>query len=403
MKIAICDGQLCDVVERVEPLTSGVDSDVDVVLPGGDGAALEPAADLALLGDLRERLTGLRGVQVQQGRLVAQREDRQVDPRAAQGLLGVLLEAQHHVEVLSCDRAVEQLPVPLEVEVDEAELSVAVPSPVADAALEIRGDVPHVGVDNLAHLAGGRDPALGQHDRPVAEVHHAGEAVADEDDGASLLRGRLHPPKALLLEGEVAHREDLVDDQDLGLQVGSHREGKPELHPAGVALHRSVDEGSDIRELHDLLEAALDLAALHVEDRPVQEDVLAAGELRMEARAHLEQRSDPAAKACLSLGRQGDLGEDLEEGALAGAVVTDHPQRLPTLHLEVDVPQRPELLRFRTPSHVLDPLADPLRQQLVAGLVPADLVALAEVVDLDCDVVGHAQMTSAKYCSARRK
>ena len=198
---------------------------------------------------------------------------------------------------------------------------------------------------------------------------------------------RLHPPEALLLEGEVADGEDLVDDQDLGLQVGGHRERQPELHAARVALHGRVDEGADVRELDDLLEAALDLAALHVEDRAVQEDVLAAGELGMEARAHLEQRSDPAAQPRLAPRRRRDPGEDLEQRALAGAVVADHAEGLAALHLEVDVPQRPELLRLRAPAERLDPLGEPLGEQQVAGLVAADLVALAEVVDLDGDVV----------------
>ena len=94
----------------------------------------------------------------------------------------------------------------------------------------------------------------------------------------------------------------------------------------------------------------LDLVPLHVEDRAVQEDVLAAGQLRVEAGADLEQRADPAAQPRLALGRRRDPGEDLEQRALAGAVVADDPEGLAALDLEVDVPQRPELLGLRAPA-----------------------------------------------------
>ena len=59
--------------------------------------------------------------------------------------------------------------------------------------------------------------------------------------------------------------------------------------------------GADVGELDDLVEAALDLLALHAEDRAVQEDVLAPGELGVEAGADLEQGADAAAEPRLAL------------------------------------------------------------------------------------------------------
>ena len=159
--------------------------------------------------------------------------------------------------------------------------------------------------------------------------------------------------------------------------------------------------GADVRELDDLVEAPLDLLALHVEDRAVQEDVLPPGQLGMEAGADLEQRADAAAQPRLALGRRRDPGEDLEQRALAGAVVADHPHRLAALHLEADVAQRPELLALLAPPKALDPLSQPLGEQHVAGLVGSDLVALAHPLHFDCDVRAH--MTSAKKFSERRK
>ena len=70
----------------------------------------------------------------------------------------------------------------------------------------------------------------------------------------------LHLAQALLLERGVADGQDLVDDQDLGIQVRRHGEGEPDIHPAGVALHRRVEELFDLGEGDDLVELAGDLA-----------------------------------------------------------------------------------------------------------------------------------------------
>ena len=82
-------------------------------------------------------------------------------------------------------------------------------------------------------------------------------------------------------------------------------EREPHVHPARVALDRGVDELLDAGELDDVVEALLDLLALHAEDRAVEIDVLAPGELLVEARADLEQAADATA----------DLGPALRSGA----------------------------------------------------------------------------------------
>ena len=114
----------------------------------------------------------------------------------------------------------------------------------------------------------------------------------------------LHPPEAALLELGVADREHLVDEQDLRLEMRGDREREAHVHSARVALHRRVDEPSDAGELDDLVELARDLAPPHPEDRAVQEDVLAPGQLRVEAGADLEQAADAPADLRASLGRR---------------------------------------------------------------------------------------------------
>ena len=157
----------------------------------------------------------------------------------------------------------------------------------------------------------------------------------------------LHPAEAAPLELGVADREHLVDEQDLRLQVRRDGEREPHVHPARVALDGRVHEALDPGELDDLVEALRDLAALHAEDRAVQVDVLAPGELRMEAGADLEQAPDAPADLDAPARRRGDAREHLQQRRLAGAVAADDPEHLALLDLERHVAERPDLLRLR--------------------------------------------------------
>ena len=77
--------------------------------------------------------------------------------------------------------------------------------------------------------------------------------------------------------------------------MSGDREREADVHAAGVALHRRVDELLDVGELDDLVELAFDLGLAHAEDRAVQVDVLASGQLGVEAGADLQQRRHAAA------------------------------------------------------------------------------------------------------------
>ena len=106
-----------------------------------------------------------------------------------------------------------------------------------------------------------------------------------------------HALEALLLERLVADREHLVDEQDVGLDVDGDGEAEAHVHARRVVLHRRVDELLELGEGDDLVEARLDVALGQAEDRAVEVDVLAPGELGVEAGAQLEQRRHPPAHA----------------------------------------------------------------------------------------------------------
>jgi len=90
--------------------------------------------------------------------------------------------------------------------------------------------------------------------------------VTDEEDGTPLLRYVPHLSQALPLKSRVAHRENLVHQQDLRLQMRRHGEGKPQVHARGVTLDRGIQESLNFGKRHNLVELADDLPPAHAEN-----------------------------------------------------------------------------------------------------------------------------------------
>jgi len=66
--------------------------------------------------------------------------------------------------------------------------------------------------------------------------------VGHEDDRLAFALEPEELLKALLLEGRVADRQHLVDQEDLGLHLDRGGESEPDKHPGGVVLELEVDE-----------------------------------------------------------------------------------------------------------------------------------------------------------------
>jgi hypothetical protein len=227
---------------------------------------------------------------------------------------------------------------------------------------------------------------------PVAQLAHLVQAVAHEDDGAAL---PLEPPdavEALALERLVPDGEDLVDQEDLRVDVHGDGEGQPHVHAARVELDLGVDELRDAGEVDDLVEVGVGLLAREPEDRGVEVDVLPAGEVAVEPGPQLEQRGQPATALDVPGRRREDAADDLEQGALARAVVPDEPRGAAGAERQVDVPQRPELLGVLLRAPGVD-------QPLLERLVLAQGELLRDVVDPDD--VGHRLRAPERSCPAR--
>ena len=174
-----------------------------------------------------------------------------------------------------------------------------------------------------------------------------------------------------------------------------HGERQPHVHPARVALHRRVEEPLDLGERDDLVELARDLGAAHAEDRAVQEDVLAAGQLRVEPGPDLQQASRRARRIVrVPVGRLGDAREDLQQRALAGAVAADDADdlALPGPRSETSCSAQ-NVARRRASASRARKRAGTARAAIVASAIVAqrpvasrrvaELVPLAEAVDAD--------------------
>jgi hypothetical protein len=257
-----------------------------------------------------------------------------------------------------------------------------------------------VGIDDRVRAPLGRDGTAVEPDRFRAQPHDSIEVVADEDDGAPVPLGDVHPSQALGLELGVTHREDLVDDEDVRLDVGRDGEGETKVHAGGVALDRCVYEPLDSSEFDDVVEAVCHRPAAHAEDGAVEKEVLASGELRVKPGADLEEGGD--ASPGPSDARRGfrDPSEDLEQRALARPVAPDDPEGMSFLDREADVTQRPDLLRPPAPPEPAQRGGGSL-PQTCRGLVFTEAVALAHLVDLDG--VANRHITSANRRSVRWK
>ena len=101
--------------------------------------------------------------------------------------------------------------------------------------------------------------SVAEDDPPVAQFRDLLRGVADEDDRASLFAELGDALHALALERLVADRQDLVDEEDVGIGVDGDGERQPHVHARGVELHGRVDEVADAAEGDDRVELRVDL------------------------------------------------------------------------------------------------------------------------------------------------
>ena len=92
---------------------------------------------------------------------------------------------------------------------------------------------------------------------------------------------------AALPEIYVADGQGLVHQQNFGIHMDRHRECEPHDHAARICLDGTIDEVADLREGLDFGEASVHFLSGKAQDRAIEINVVAAGELGIETGARV--------------------------------------------------------------------------------------------------------------------
>src|SRR5882762_11384587 len=123
-----------------------------------------------------------------------------------------------------------------------------------------------------------------------------------------------------------------------------NRKTKPQVHTGRITLYGCVDEGGHSGKVNDAVKLGSNFALLHSQQRPIKIDIFAPGQLRMKAGGDFNQSRQPPIDSDLAFGRSCNVVEQLENGALACAILPDDSQCLAALDLKTNVAQGPEIL-----------------------------------------------------------
>ena len=142
-------------------------------------------------------------------------------------------------------------------------------------------------------------------------------------------------------------------------------------HPVRVFLHTPP---TDLRKGFDQGQVSLHLGAADSHDLAVDENVLAAGELGIEASAQFQKRGYASARYYAARGRLKDTTDYLEQRALAATVRSHQTDHLAAVNAERDIPQCPEIRVQRLAAKGIQ-LSDAVKRRLI------ELVAFRDVLD----------------------
>lgn len=83
-------------------------------------------------------------------------------------------------------------------------------------------------------------------------THDLFGGMRDQEHRAAATDQLLETPEALGLKLYITHRQGFVDDEDVGVDAGRHRERQAHIHARGIQLDRPLQEIADVGEGRDL-------------------------------------------------------------------------------------------------------------------------------------------------------
>src|SRR3954469_9243164 len=130
-------------------------------------------------------------------------------------------------------------------------------------------------------LSVGGELAFPDEETAVTQALNGRHVVAYEQHGAATGTYIAHFAETLFLETRVAYGEHFVYEQNLAFEICCDCESQAQIHAAGVALDRRVDEFLDLGEGNDFIELTQDFRALHAQDRAIQKNIFPPAEFLM--------------------------------------------------------------------------------------------------------------------------
>src|SRR5688572_14889268 len=178
-------------------------------------------------------------------------------------------------------------------------------------------------VDDVERRTIAHQPAVIEPQRASAGRRDVIEIVRTEENRAPLFLELTDLVDALLLKVTVADRESLVDHQNVGIDVDGDGKREAHVHARRIGFHRAVEKRVELGELENRRKAVANLGRRQTEDGGIESGIIAAAELGMKSRSELEDRGDRSpAVQCAGTGSR-HAAQELEERALAGAVLPD--------------------------------------------------------------------------------
>ena len=119
--------------------------------------------------------------------------------------------------------------------------------------------------------------------------------MAYQNDSGAAAHQLLHALFTLLLEQKVAHSQNFVRNQHIGLCGGGHGKGKARHHAGGIVLQRNIKKIAQLAEFYNFVEIFADVLRRHAQHCAVQKNIFAGGEVKVKPGAQLNQRRNGAA------------------------------------------------------------------------------------------------------------
>ena len=161
--------------------------------------------------------------------------------------------------------------------------------------------------------------------------------MGHQNDRGAARHQLLHPLFALLLEQEIAHRQHLVRNEDIGLGDGGNGKADARHHAGGVVFQRHIQKVFQLAEFYDLVKFFVQILGREAQHRAVEIDILAGGQIHIKARAQLDERGDGAVYGHLALAGLVHPGNGLEQGGFARAVQAHKAVKIAGHNVQTDV------------------------------------------------------------------